>query len=61
MSKDFRCRTCKHLATVGFDRDGKAVIGYECDAQNIDLDNPDSHFCADHTDRETVKRIREAV
>ena len=66
MNKDFSCRTCGWLRTIDRDRDGKAVLYYECDGMDgVYLDHQttpvDTHFCALHTDRETVKKIREGV
>ena len=81
MSKEFSCRTCGWLRTfaackrlgqdciavsIDRDRDGKAVLYYECDGMDgVYLDHQvtpvDTHFCALHTDREAVKRIREGL
>ena len=60
MNKDFSCRTCGNLCTREWDNEGKAVIYYECDPW-WSIENPDTHFCADHTNRETVKKIREGL
>lgn len=62
MTKDFSCRTCKNLYTDELDTDGKAVISYYCELlPDVDFYKPGRFFCADHTDREAVKRIREGI
>ena len=61
MTKDFSCRTCGHLRTSKWHGMAETGYAYYCDgmADEIDLNNEitpiDSHFCALHTDRETVK------
>ena len=60
MSKDFTCRTCGHLCTVEWDKIGEKTLLYCCD-WNSEFVVPDEYFCANHSDRETVKRIREGL
>lgn len=69
MSTNFSCRTCSHLRILEYN-DGYPDI-HECHHEafdNIDgvylsiVDaDPDTHFCALHSDQETIKRMREAV
>ena len=61
MTKDFSCRTCGNLCTQEWDNEGKAVIYYKCAIGNMDIGQPDEFFCCYHTDRETVKKIREGL
>ena len=69
MNEPICCRTCGHLRILEYN-DGYPDI-HECHHEAfgniegvylsiIDAD-PDTHFCALHTDQEAIKRMREVV
>lgn len=69
MSESICCRTCRHLRIQQYN--GGYPDIHEClheafgDGEGMYLSiidaDPDTHFCAPHTDQEAIKRMREAV
>lgn len=63
MTEPICCRTCNHLRIDEHEVDGKTAYQFTCTVLADDMTWCDINdfFCSEHSDRETVKRIREGI